>query len=377
MGVGGLWKFLQNFGRRIVLRDFAVQRRAIAEQNGEHDSFLTLGVDMGTFMAECTGGALAAGVHRQPPGGGLYIFWKKLMDFLKAPIHLIFVFDGPGRPFVKRGRRVILAEPHWANAARDLIHDVGYESHEAPGEAETELAMLIRAGLIHGMISGDSDAAVHGAPLILRPGRIEADEYTLYDLALLSHDVDGLSLSQGGLILIALLCGGDYDPSGVFLCGPTIAYGLARCGFGDELLKAWNALNQFELNEFLTGWRQRLRAELETNSSGFLNRRHPSVAQDIDDEFPDLDVLQLYTSPLTSSSYSATLPTFRALGISPNIFALTQFCLHHFNWSYEELFRKFEGWVWEGIFIQLLYSVRSKLLGTLSFLMISIAPHCF
>ena len=38
-------------------------------------------------------------------------------------------------------------------------------------------------------------------------------------------------------MLYALLAGGDYS-KGVAGCGPVIALGLARCGFGDDLLSA-------------------------------------------------------------------------------------------------------------------------------------------
>jgi 5'-3' exonuclease len=43
-------------------------------------------------------------------------------------------------------------------------------------------------------------------------------------------------LTGGGLLLYALLSGGDYSP-GITGCGPVIALALARC-FGDILLSA-------------------------------------------------------------------------------------------------------------------------------------------
>ena len=44
-----------------------------------------------------------------------------------------------------------------------------------------------------------------------------------------------VGLSPGGLLLFALLSGGDYD-NGVEGCGAVTALGLAKCGFGDQLL---------------------------------------------------------------------------------------------------------------------------------------------
>jgi holliday junction resolvase YEN1 len=44
-----------------------------------------------------------------------------------------------------------------------------------------------------------------------------------------------VGLSPGGLLLFASLSGGDYD-NGVEGCGAITALGLAKCGFGDQLL---------------------------------------------------------------------------------------------------------------------------------------------
>ncbi|KAF9525241.1 PIN domain-like protein, partial [Crepidotus variabilis] len=282
------------------------------------------------------------------------------MNFLQAPITLIFVFDGSGRPGIKRGHRVVDIPPYWLEAAMELIDILGWQTHQAPGEAEAELAMMIRLGLIHGMITADSDSFVYGALYVLLPSnqRIEADEYMLYDLAeVLSHAVDGMGLTRGSLVLIALLCGGDYDPSGVLSCGPAVAHALARCGFGDELLRIIESgQSQARIDNLLADWRRRMRAELESNNSGYLGSRHPAIAQAIGTNFPNPGILRLITSPLTSWSSDHNIPVFRTLALPPNIFRLTQFCLRYFYWSLDLLFRRFEGYVWEGIFLQLLYS---------------------
>ncbi|KAF9470289.1 hypothetical protein BDN70DRAFT_985788 [Pholiota conissans] len=67
---------------------------------------LTIGVDMGTCMAECNAGALLSGVNYQNAGAGLLIFFKRLTEFLKAPVALVFVLDGPTRPAFKCGHTV-------------------------------------------------------------------------------------------------------------------------------------------------------------------------------------------------------------------------------------------------------------------------------
>lgn len=82
------------------------------------------------LMAECTAGAIASGINRQPAGGGLYLFFLRLMTYLRSPVSIIFVFDGPNRPRVKRGHQVQHAPPWWADAARQLIEIVGWQVHE-------------------------------------------------------------------------------------------------------------------------------------------------------------------------------------------------------------------------------------------------------
>jgi len=81
-------------------------------------------------MAECEGAAKVPGVSSRLPGGGLYIFYTKLTAFLKSPTTLVFVFDGEGRPKVKRSHKVSGPPPWWTNIAKDLIFYFGYNSHQ-------------------------------------------------------------------------------------------------------------------------------------------------------------------------------------------------------------------------------------------------------
>lgn len=81
-------------------------------------------------MAECEGAAKVPGVHNRLPGGGLYIFYTKLTAFLKSPATLVFVFDGEGRPKMKRSHKVGGSLPWWVHAAKDLIFYFGYYSHQ-------------------------------------------------------------------------------------------------------------------------------------------------------------------------------------------------------------------------------------------------------
>ncbi|KAF9026377.1 PIN domain-like protein, partial [Hymenopellis radicata] len=80
----------------------------------------------------------------------------------------LFVFDGPGRPSIKhRGRS--RKRNHWCvTPFKALLDALGYAYQTAPGEAEAELASLCAAGLIDAVMTEDVDAAMFGAPCILR-----------------------------------------------------------------------------------------------------------------------------------------------------------------------------------------------------------------
>lgn len=57
------------------------------------------------------------------------LFYKlaRLLDTCVLPI---FVFDGPFRPSVKRGRNVVTAEPWLTNGFKELIKAFGFHWHQ-------------------------------------------------------------------------------------------------------------------------------------------------------------------------------------------------------------------------------------------------------
>lgn len=114
--------------------------------------------------------------------------------------------------------------------------------------------------------------------------------------------VPEINLTHGGLILIALLSGGDYHQAGLSGCGPKVAHGLAKCGFGDSLLSAARTLSKEDLQESLIAWKRDLAEELRTNSRCILGRRYKSLSKSIPEEFPDIDILMSYANPITSET---------------------------------------------------------------------------
>lgn len=196
----------------------------------------------------------------------------------------------------------------------------------------------------------------------------------IYTSDALEH-VDTVALTRGGLLLMALMSGNDYDTTGVRGCGIRVAHGLARCGFGDTLLAAAENLSGLNFMNFLYSWRLDLCCELSTNSHGFLSRPFPVVASRIDTTFPKTDVLMLLVEPLTSWSAPSGIlsgPSASAndnvpvLGQwpprEPNIQQIVQFCINHLGWSGEAVIQqRLHRNLWSGVCFRMLCSVRDTI----------------
>ena len=185
---------------------------------------------------------------------------------------------------------------------------------------------------------------------------MDGNHSTVYTSAdILAHP--SVQLTQGGLILIGLLSGGDYHQAGLPRCGPGIAHGLAKCGFGDELLKAAHSLSHDELSDFLTTWREDLRAELRTNARGHLGSKKPSLAKAVPDSFPDVDILLSYTNPIISATDASarrthTPPKWER---EPDLGKLAHLCELHFEWGLKDtIIKRFRTIIWPSIVLRAL-----------------------
>jgi Holliday junction resolvase YEN1 len=161
---------------------------------------------------------------------------------------------------------------------------------------------------------------------------------------ILSHD--DIRLSQGGCILIGLLSGGDYHQAGVQGCGKLIAAALARCGFGDRLLEAASSLSCEELEKWLDTWRDEVREELRTNKSGLIGSKKPALAKKIPDDFPDVDILLSYTSPITSETEGKPTRDI-TWEQEPDIGKIAALCELYFEWGVKDvIIKRFRTVLW-------------------------------
>lgn len=235
------------------------------------------------------------------PGGtnpALRTFYYRLIRLMSLSIHPLFVFDGPNKPPFKRNKRTghnIASIPEFL--AKQLLKQFGFPYHIAPGEAEAECALLQREGIVDAVLSEDVDTLMFGSRLTIRNWSAEVSKthspthVNVYEARKTKSES---GLDREGMILVALMSGGDYIPEGIPGAGPKVACEAARAGFGHDLCK----IAKGDATGF-RGWRERLQDELRTNKSKFFKRKHGKL--DIPDDFPNLEALGYYTQPAVSS----------------------------------------------------------------------------
>lgn len=149
------------------------------------------------------------------------------------------------------------------------------------------------------VLSEDVDTLMFGCTRSLRHwtaesvrGNKEPTHVNMYDAKALKSET---CLDSEGMILVALMSGGDYIPAGVPGCGPKTACEAAKAGFGKELCR----IVEGDVGGF-NEWRARLQRELRTNESKFFRQKHKAMT--IPESFPDITVLGYYRNPAVSAA---------------------------------------------------------------------------
>jgi holliday junction resolvase YEN1 len=213
----------------------------------------------------------------------------------------LFVFDGSQKPPFKRNKRTGAAGPSLTDFnTKQLLKFFGFPFHIAPGEAEAECALLQREGLVDAVLSEDVDTLMFGCGRSLRNWSSEGSRgnhapthVTVYDAKATKEGKSGLD--REGMILVALMSGGDYITEGIPGCGIKIACEAARAGFGKSLCRL-SRTDTTGLNK----WRENLVHELQTNESKLFRTKHKALQ--IPETFPNKEVLGYYTHPVVSSA---------------------------------------------------------------------------
>ncbi|KAG1883401.1 PIN domain-like protein, partial [Suillus subluteus] len=286
--------------------------------------------------------------------------FRKLARLYCTPSEVIIVFDGPAKPAIKRGTHVIKTPPWLTEPFKHFAQTLGFAVHDAAGEAEAELAVLSHSGVIDAVITEDSNALVFGASHVFWSDPGCPDNIIVYSADNIQRHGE-VMLSDGGLLLMALLCSGDYH-DGLPGCGWKTARGLVQYGVGDNLLqeaRAHSLTSSHEgLKDYICGWFCRLQEILVKDPLGHIGQRHPKFLNNVPDSFPDVSVVLAYVKPPTSvqpvSHDSHLFIHSKVLDLEN----LAYLCEFHFCWSRYTPPGPLQDYIWPGICIRVLLEVR-------------------
>ena len=305
-------------GVRTALLKLAVQQRESSNRS------IRIGIDFSiwTFQIQLGKGGTNA---------DLRTLFYRLLRLQRLAIQPLFVFDGPHKPPFKRNKKTNVTGGSALNlVATELFDLFGFPYIHAPGEAEAECAILQQRGIVDAVLSEDVDTLMFGCTLHLRNWTSEGTRGnkspTHVDVYHASDIKAGKSgLDREGMVLVALMSGGDYVPAGIPGCGPKVACEAARAGFGSDLFNI-NAKDAISLRQ----WRERLEYELRSNESGFFRTRHKTLQ--IPENFPDKAVLYYYMHPVVSNEQQIQKYRDQIKWSQVNILGLRRFCVKAFDW---------------------------------------------
>ncbi|KAJ7356604.1 hypothetical protein DFH08DRAFT_922005 [Mycena albidolilacea] len=363
MGVPLLWKELAPVSKVRSLTELAVVEGFEANPNGTRG--FRIGIDASIWFFHA-----AYGKEGENPE--LRTLFFRCANLMRAPFLPLFVFDGKFRPNEKRGKMIKKAPSKLVPGMKQIVESFGFEWREAPGEAEAELAYLNRIGVLDGILSDDVDNFLFGATTVIRnpsnnlsgnrtnpalssDGRDDKNHTHVYRMEDIAAHPD-VSLTRGDLIFIALCSGGDYDTSGMTGCGPNIAKGLVRYGFGRSLYEAAKNLPRAALPAFLHNWRNEIRHELRTDSKGHIGSKRRALAANLPDAFPDIDILLSYVNPITSETMGRGRSNLQLTWAKePDLGKLAWTCELYFEWGYRDsIIKRFKTVVWHGAVLRIL-----------------------
>ena len=285
MGIPGILKEIGK-GERIALSKLAVEHLERTRRP------LRIAIDAAIWSFQNQ-----AGQGGKNPA--LRTLFFRLLKLLALPIHPVFVYDGKNKPLMKRNKAVGYRSCVTNEMSKKMIQTFRMPHHNAPGEAEAECALLQKKGIVDAVMSQDVDAIMFGSTLTLRDWSKEAargnKSATHVNLLRLASITENNGLDESGMVLVALLSGGDYNTDGVAGFGISLACEIAKAGFGADLLEIFKHNDEVGLQE----WRDRLNLELENNQSGYFRTKHKSLR--IPDDFPNHIILAYYTDPVVSS----------------------------------------------------------------------------
>ncbi|EEB98393.1 hypothetical protein MPER_02105, partial [Moniliophthora perniciosa FA553] len=172
--------------------------------------------------------------------------------------------------------------PHtgWFKTSEDVVVRFNQQWHQAPGEAEAEMAALEWRGLTDGSMTEDSDIFIRGGRFVVRFPHLPKDNDTVA-----TYHVDDISsnaaipMLTGHMLMFAVLTGCDANMKGLEGCGAKIAYSLHH----SELPALFRFIAEESTSDNdeiaigrMTEWLFKLADHLELNPYDFLDQKRPT-----------------------------------------------------------------------------------------------------
>jgi Holliday junction resolvase YEN1 len=150
-------------------------------------------------------------------------------------------------------------------------------------------------------------------------------------------------------------------------CGWKTARLLAQSELAKSLfLAASESSSQAVLEDFLCDWRSKFLTLLMHDPQNILGRSYPSLAKDIIDTFPSVDVVFRYAQPLTSWTIDRIPDTKSWQLRRPCLTKIATLCEKYFSWgSSGDIVSRFKETLWPGIVVRHLLLVRNNALNFL------------
>ncbi|KAH8763400.1 hypothetical protein BGZ57DRAFT_1017914 [Hyaloscypha finlandica] len=287
MGIKGIYGEIGP-GERVALSKLSIEK---FEQTGRP---LRIAIDVSIWQFQTQ-----AGQGGSNPA--IRTFYYRLLRLISTSIQPLFIFDGPHKPPFKRNKRTDQHGTMVPNLlTKQLLKLFGFPFYMAPGEAEAECALLQREGVVDAVFSEDVDTLMFGCGRTLRNWSSEGSRGNKSPTHVSVYDAKATkegkaALDREGMILIALMSGGDYITEGIPGCGIKVACEAARAGYGKSLCK----ISRSDADG-LEAWRDNLAHEIKTNESKHFRVKHKTLR--IPDDFPNKEVLGYYTHPVVSSA---------------------------------------------------------------------------
>ncbi|KAF9037851.1 hypothetical protein BDZ89DRAFT_1035729 [Hymenopellis radicata] len=139
MGIPGLYDRIKQIARVVSLHEVSALEGFIAQRREK--GYIIVGIDACLWIQGILHGQNMHHVHK---GSNAEVkeLLRHLVKLLNFAIVPLFVFDGPERPKLKRGKRVVHSPGWLIGIFKELIDAFGFYHLDARGEAEAELAAL-------------------------------------------------------------------------------------------------------------------------------------------------------------------------------------------------------------------------------------------